>query len=53
MQNRYIESFNGKGRDEHLNESWFEKLQHARNAAAIWKNYYNKVRRGVSPNLMN
>ena len=26
MQNGYIESFNGKLRDEHLNESWFQTL---------------------------
>ena len=26
MQNGYIESFNGKFRDEHLNECWFETL---------------------------
>ena len=44
MQNGYIESFNGKFRDEHLNESWFETLQQARNAAAIWKQDYNEVR---------
>ena len=44
MQNGYIESFNGKFRDEHLNESWFETLQQARNAAAIWKQDYNQVR---------
>ena len=24
MQNGYIESFNGKFRDEHLNEHWFQ-----------------------------
>ncbi|MBU6225307.1 MAG: integrase core domain-containing protein [Burkholderiales bacterium] len=41
MQNGYIESFNGKFRDEHLNESWFETLQQARNAASIWKQDYN------------
>ena len=29
MQNGYIESFNGKFRDEHLDESWFETLQQA------------------------
>ena len=40
MQNGYVESFNGKFRDEHLNESWFETLQQARNAAAIWKQDY-------------
>ena len=44
MQNGYIESFNGKFRDEHLNESWFETLQQARNAAAICKQDYNQVR---------
>jgi len=44
MQNGYIESFNGKFRDEHLNESWFETLQQARNSASIWKQDYNQVR---------
>ena len=44
MQNGYIESFNGKFRDEHLNESWFDTLQQARNAASIWKQDYNQVR---------
>ena len=44
MQNGYIESFNGKFRDEHLNESWFETLQQARNAVSIWKQDYNQVR---------
>ena len=44
MQNGYIESFNGKFRDEHLNESWFETLKQARNAASIWKQDYNQVR---------
>jgi putative transposase len=44
MQNGYIESFNGKFRDEHLNESWFETLQQASNAASIWKQDYNQVR---------
>lgn len=44
MQNGYIESFNGKFRHEHLNESWLETLQQARNAASIWKQDYNQVR---------
>ena len=43
-QNGVNESFNGKFRDEHLNESWFETLQQARNAASIWKQDYNQVR---------
>ena len=44
MQNGYIESFNGKFRDEHLNEGWFQTLHEAREAAAIWRKDYNAVR---------
>jgi len=44
MQNGYIESFNGKFRDEHLNEQWFENLHQARIAAAVWRQDYNEVR---------
>jgi putative transposase len=44
MQNGYIESFNGKLRDEHLNESWFETLHQARMAVAVWRTDYNEVR---------
>lgn len=31
MQKGYIESFNGKFRDECLNDNWFRKLRQARN----------------------
>jgi putative transposase len=44
MQNGYIESFNGKFRDEHLNECWFQTLHQARTAVAIWRTDYNEVR---------
>ncbi len=44
MQNGYIESFNGKFRDECLNEQWFETLQQARTAIAAWRQDYNEVR---------
>jgi putative transposase len=44
MQNGYIERFNGKFRDEHLNEQWFETLHQARSATAIWRQDYNEVR---------
>jgi putative transposase len=44
MQNGYIESFNGKLRDEFLNEHWFETLHQARSATAIWRQDYNEVR---------
>jgi len=43
-QNAFIESFNGKLRDEMLNETLFRSLGHAREALAIWKNDYNIVR---------
>jgi putative transposase len=44
MQNGYIESFNGKFRDECLNEQWFETLPQARIAIASWRQDYNEVR---------
>nr|WP_184533944.1 IS3 family transposase [Variovorax sp. Sphag1AA] len=44
MQNGYIESFNGKFRDECLNEQWFETLQQARAAIATWRQDYNEIR---------
>ena len=44
MQNGYIETFNGKFRDECLNEHWFETLHQARIATAIWRQGYNEVR---------
>lgn len=44
MQNGYIESFNGKFRDECLNEHWFETLSQARSTIASWRQDYNQVR---------
>jgi putative transposase len=44
MQNGYIESFNGKLRDEFLNDHWFQTLHQARSATAIWRQDYNEVR---------
>jgi putative transposase len=44
MQNGYIESFNGKFRDECLNEHWFETLAQARVTIAAWRQDYNEVR---------
>ena len=43
-QNAYVESFNGKFRDECLNENWFISLEHARAVIAIWRKDYNEVR---------
>ena len=44
MQNGYIESFNGKFRDEYLNEHRFETLPQARTAIVAWCKDYNEVR---------
>jgi putative transposase len=44
MQNGYIESFNGKFRDECLNEQWFNNLTQARSVISTWRQDYNEVR---------
>lgn len=44
MQNGYVESFNGKMRDELLNETLFFSLDHARKAIAEWVEDYNTSR---------
>ena len=44
MQNGYIESFNGKFRDECLNEHWFETLAQARSTIAAWRQDFNEFR---------
>ena len=43
-QNAYIESFNGKFRDECLNEHWFHSLAHARAVIQAWRQDYNEQR---------
>lgn len=43
-QNAFIESFNGRLRDELLNETLFASLADARLALAEWKHDYNTVR---------
>lgn len=44
MQNGYVESFNGKFRDECLNEHWFTSLAEARVRIGIWRREYNEWR---------
>ena len=44
QQNAFIESFNGRLRDELLNETLFGSLAHARTALAVWRLDYNTVR---------
>ncbi|WP_369931286.1 IS3 family transposase [Xanthomonas sp. NCPPB 2632] len=43
-QNAYIESFNGRLRDECLNEHWFPSLLHARTEIENWRREYNEER---------
>ena len=44
VENAYIESFNGKFRDECLNSNWFADLLHARAIIEAWRVDYNDVR---------
>jgi putative transposase len=44
QQNGYIESFNGKLRDECLNEHWFTTLYDAREKVEAWRMEYNRER---------
>lgn len=43
-QNAFIESFNGKFRDECLNEHWFLDLADARTKIEAWRREYNQER---------
>ena len=43
-QNGYAESFNGRLRDECLNEHWFPTLEEARRLIEAWRQDYNTVR---------
>ena len=43
-QNAYIESFNGRLRDECLNEHWFVSLANARTIIETWRREYNEER---------
>ena len=44
MQNAYVESFNGRMRDELLNETLFLSMAHARVEIAAWVEDYNRER---------
>jgi putative transposase len=44
VQNAFIESFNGRLRDECLNEHWFRTLTHARQVIEEWRKDYNQRR---------
>lgn len=44
VQNAFIESFNGRLRDECLNQHWFLNLTDARSIILAWKEDYNRER---------
>ena len=44
VENAYVESFNGKFRDECLNEHWFTSMTHARLVIENWRIEYNTER---------
>lgn len=44
IDNAFIESFNGKLRDECLNEYWFLNLKDAQERIETWRHFYNEER---------
>jgi putative transposase len=55
IQNAFVESFNGRLRDELLNETMFRSLSHAKKLLAEWRTDYNGCRphtslNGLTPN---
>ena len=44
IENAFVESFNGKCRDECLNEHWFASVAEARTLIEAWRVDYNTVR---------
>lgn len=44
VQNAFVESFNGRLRDECLNQHWFRSLRHARDEIDAWRHHYNTKR---------
>ncbi len=44
VQNAYVESFNGRLRDECLNANWFTSLSDARRKIEAWRVDYNQER---------
>lgn len=44
QQNAFVESFNGKFREECLNEHWFVSLEEAREQIEAWRQDYNRQR---------
>lgn len=52
-QNAFVESLNGKFRNECLNQHWFRTLDEARYEIELWREHYNHVRPHSSLNYMS
>jgi putative transposase len=52
QQNAYIENFNGKFRNECLNEHWFISMRHAREMIETRRHKYNDKRPHSSPGYL-
>jgi putative transposase len=52
VQNAYVESFNGRLRDECLNANWFTNLKDARQKIESWRQDYNHQRPHSSLNYL-
>lgn len=52
-QNAFVESLNGKFRNECLNQHWFRTLDEARYEIDLWREHYNHVRPHSSLNYMS
>jgi putative transposase len=52
VQNAYVESFNGRLRDECLNANWFPSLSAARRKIETWRQDYNQQRPHSSLNYL-
>lgn len=52
-QNAFVESSNGKFRNECLNQHWFRRMEEARFEIEQWRQHYNNVRPHSSLNYMS
>lgn len=52
-QNAFVESLNGKFRNECLNQHWFRTMEEARFEIEQWRKHYNNVRPHSSLNYMS
>lgn len=52
-QNAFVESLNGKLRNECLNQHWFRTLTEARYEIELWRQHYNPIRSYSSLNYLS